>query len=132
TSFKYPEEVFVYPPQWLPAIPPVVTVSPYVTFEEIEEAQPPRELAADRWASLWPRIQEVLWSRARDGLPAEPMAELDESAIRRAMVQGLWRSVSAAIPQSVWHETDEAILRAVEDRVGPDRVQDVWMQAYRG
>ena len=34
TSFKYDEEIFVYPPKWVPSAPGVRTHSPYVNIEE--------------------------------------------------------------------------------------------------
>src|SRR4051794_39814403 len=36
TSFKYEEEVFVYPPKWIPSTPSVISKSPYVTTEDFD------------------------------------------------------------------------------------------------
>ncbi|HEX72291.1 MAG TPA: hypothetical protein ENN65_03145, partial [Candidatus Hydrogenedentes bacterium] len=33
TSFKYPEEIVVYPPKWIPSAPHAVAQSPYVSAE---------------------------------------------------------------------------------------------------
>ena len=59
TSFKYDEEIFVYPPQWIPVAPPAVATSPFVTTELLGSL-PPKESGweEERWRQLEPLLRQ--------------------------------------------------------------------------
>lgn len=56
TSFKYTEEIFKFPPHWIPAFPSQVVHSPYVTGEEFDPAEKLEAISQERWESLWAEI----------------------------------------------------------------------------
>lgn len=66
TSFKYPEETFVYPPRWIPEVPLASTGSPY--FDTRGLARP--EGSGDLTDADWSRAQAVLGAQERDAVAA--------------------------------------------------------------
>jgi ABC-type glycerol-3-phosphate transport system permease component len=132
TSFKYPEEMGLYPPRWVPAVPPAVRQSPYVTADLCQPVAPPRALGAQRWAALRPRLEQALWERARDMLGPLLSPQLDSPTTREALSTGLWENLAPSLPDSVWAGTDEAICQALLDRLEADRLDDVWLSVFRG
>ena len=51
TSMKYDEEIFVYPPRWLPSWPETVTASPYASDESVLGAERPEGVSAAQLAA---------------------------------------------------------------------------------
>lgn len=132
TSFKYPEEIFVYPPRWVPAVPEPVRQSPYITLEELAPMQRPEALTVDRWDELAPELEALLWRHAEPRLTARQMEGVEAAVLRDALVTGLWSSVTAGLPTTTWDGERPAVLDAVEGRLDENRVGDVWTTIHRG
>ena len=62
TSMKYDEEIFVYPPQWIPALPANVEASPYASVESVGTLERPDGVSDSRWNDLVQRAEPALWS----------------------------------------------------------------------
>lgn len=131
TSFKYPEEIVVYPPKWIPSVPHAVAQSPYVSAELYSSVERPPGMARERWERLWPEIKAALWARAAVMLGTERLAGLDDAAIREAVTQGLWQSIVTGMPLDSWAQPDEALVAAFAARVDEGRVDDVWTSVFR-
>ena len=72
TRFKYDEEIFVYPPRWVPSLPHRAEISPYVTAESLEELRAPERMSQGEWRSLWQRLEPMLWAKGKELLGGEP------------------------------------------------------------
>ncbi len=131
TSFKYPEEIVVYPPKWIPSTPHAVAQSPYVSAELYKPVERPAGMPRDRWERLWPAIEAALWARAVATLGPERPAGLHEIEVRAAVTQGLWQTVAAGMPANIWEQPDEALAAAFAGRVDEGRVDDVWTTVFR-
>jgi multiple sugar transport system permease protein len=131
TSFKYPEEVAVYPPKWVPAAPRAARQSPYVSGELFKPVAPPPELDPARWDTLWPRFETMFWERARALLGPERLEGLDEASLRQVLAQALWQGTAPGIPGDTWRELDQTLLDTLAARVDADRVEDAWSAVFR-
>jgi len=131
TSFKYSEEIYVYPPKWIPSIPGGHPRSPYVTAELFDEPEAPQGVGRDRWKTLWPKAAEALWEEGKAFIPADRLADLDPERVKDVVTRGLWDTVSPGVRVSVWKEDDAAVMKALVERVDASRMDDVWRQAYR-
>ena len=131
TSFKYDEEIFVYPPRWVPSFPRGVELSPYVTSESLEELQAPEGLAQKRWPALWRRLEPALWTRGRELLGAERLAGLDETEVRQALGRGLFTLAARGVPKKVWRKEETEIVAAVVARVDAPLVDSAWEMVFR-
>ena len=60
TGFQYNEEIFTYPPKWIPSFPQRVLRFPYVTAELHEAIERPSQLTRARWTGLWPRLEQAI------------------------------------------------------------------------
>ena len=63
TSMKYDEEIFVYPPRWLPAWPQAIENSPYLSDEALTDTESLQKVPAERWQMLWPDLEPALGAR---------------------------------------------------------------------
>ncbi len=131
TSFKYPEEITAYPPQWIPSVPGVALRSPFVSAELFEAPRSPEALAPDRWESLWLQAEQILWETGAVMLGPERARGLPESELRPALTQALLETVSRGVPVDVWTQDDAAILDALRARTTLDRLEDVWSLLFR-
>jgi ABC-type glycerol-3-phosphate transport system permease component len=131
TSFKYDEEIFVYPPKWIPSIPGGIVRSPYVTLEDYTSVIKPASISKNRWEQLWPKLQEALWQEGRAILGDERMVGLNEQKLRAALANGLWVAVSPSIARDTWQGRDEQIIDVVVARIDTGRVDGVWRNIFR-
>ena len=130
TSFKYEEEIFVYPPKWVPSTPSVVLRSPYIAAEdrpgELEIGRP-SALAPARWKALWPQLHEAFRRRAVELLGAERDAlSVAEPAAVDAVADGLWNRASRGVSDAAWEADDDELLSAVPARVQREDARAVW------
>lgn len=132
TSFKYTEELGIYPPRWVPSVPPAVRQSPYVTTETCKPVAPPRRLSPERWLSLRPRLEQAFWEKARPLLGVLLTPELDAAATRAALFEGLWENLAPSLPDRAWDGTDEAICNTLLAKLDAERLDDVWLAVHRG
>jgi len=131
TSFKYDEEIFVYPPKWLPSAPADVARSPYATAELYQPVAPPPSLEAGRWDALWPQIEEALWDKGQALLGDRPTGGINTDELRRTLTHGLWADASGGVAKEAWSGEDAGIIQAVVARVDAERVEDVWGSIFR-
>jgi len=131
TSFKYTEELGVYPPRWIPTVPPAVRRSPYVTDDLCKPVEPPKAMAVERWERLRPRLEEALWERSRAMLGPLLVAEVDSDSTRDALFTGLWENLAPSLTEDAWNGTDEAIARALLAKLDAERLDDVWLSLFR-
>ena len=94
TSMKYDEEIFVYPPRWLPQWPQAVGASPYVSAGAAGGFARPQGMSARRWAVLWPRIEAAIWAHARDMVSADLASRLEEGTLRVALGPALYAAAA--------------------------------------
>jgi len=126
TSFKYREEIGVYPPKWLPSVPGRITRSPYVSDERIEPVRRPSDVEEGRWRRLWPALADALWRRGREMLGDGRADRLPRADLEPALVRGLWHATWRSVPRHVWAQSDARIVEAVVGRLDATRVDDVW------
>ena len=126
TSFKYREEIGVYPPKWLPSVPGRITRSPYISDERIEPVHRPAEVGEVRWRRLWPALADALWRRGRNMLGDRRADKHSRADLEPALVRGLWHATWRSVPRDVWAGSDASVVEAVVDRADAARVDDVW------
>jgi len=131
TSFKNSEEVFTYPPKWVPSVPGRILRSPYVTAETFEEVKRPAFMDKERWAGLWPKVEAAVWGKGLQVLGEERTVGLDAGGLRREFVRGLWVAASRGMPRNAWQGNDGEIVASVVARVDQERVDEVWDSIYR-
>ncbi|MHC4295471.1 MAG: hypothetical protein ACYSTL_07780, partial [Planctomycetota bacterium] len=131
TSFKYAEEVYVYPPKWIPSAPGSRVRSPYVTDNLFDNLIPPDGMSRERWKQLWPKVEEAFWAKAEPMLGAERLGQLEPDSVRPVVARGLWDTASPGVRPSVWEESDDAILATLLEPVDESRLEDVWRLAFR-
>ena len=127
TSFKYEEEIFVQPPQWIPSTPRAVARSPYLAADERADVERPTAVSAKRWETLWPNLSDALRERGlkllgeqRDGLSVRDPDTLD------AVAAGLFTRAASGLPDAAWQADDAAIVATVARRVEKDDAEVVW------
>ena len=109
TSAKTNEELGVFPPRWIPAVPWYSERSPFVDADAYEAMQPPKRLARRAWADLRGPVEEALWRQAAAALGTEAVETVDRTvagseAFREQMVRGVWSQVREIIPDEVGAE----------------------------
>jgi len=127
TSFKYDEEIFVYPPKWVPALPGARHHSPYVASEE----QVPAEVRG-RWAEVEGRLEPALWERGRMLLGEERLVGLDEGQVRLFLTEALFAAAARRVSRGDWAREGEGFDAAVLARLDGPIVQAAWEGIYRG
>ena len=131
TSFKYDEEIFVYPPRWVPALPQRVEASPYVTAESLEELRAPEGMGRNGWRPLWRRLEPALWEKGKGLLEEERLAGLDEKRVREVLTHGLFSLAARGVPREVWEGSEGEMVAAVLERVDGPLVDSVWEVGFR-
>lgn len=131
TSFKYAEEVYVYPPKWIPSVPGGQVRSPLVSGDLLKRLEPPAGMSRDRWKPLWPRIVDALWAKAEPMLGPERLGQLEPDSVKPIVAHGLWDNVSPGVRAAAWEESDDAIVKTLVDRVDETRLEDVWRLCFR-
>ncbi|MEW6356551.1 MAG: ABC transporter permease subunit [Planctomycetota bacterium] len=125
TSFKESDEIFTYPPQWIPRIPEAVRKSPYVATDEYDPMERPEAMTAARWRDLEPKIRQALWEKAQPMLPARP------PGLETQLVQGLWDEAYKGIPDEVWSADEAEVLRTVTERIDANLFEKTWRRVFR-
>ena len=133
TSFKYDEEIFVYPPRWIPAIPADVPSSPYVTAEMLAELPPEGSgWSQPRWDAAWPQLVAHLWQQQGQRIRQLPqVATLPLASLRQTVVHGLVTHAARSLPEDSWRSNDEALFRALTSRVDDELFDTVWDAVFR-
>ena len=131
TSMKYDEEIFVYPPRWLPQWPQPIGISPYVSAEVVADFERPQGISARRWEMLWPRIEAAIWARAQGMIDADLAARLKEGTLRAVLGPALYAVSAPGVAQSAWSGDDTALVAALVSRIDQASVDEVWSAIYR-
>jgi hypothetical protein len=127
TSFKYDEEIFVYPPKWLPSVPGARVHSPYVNSEE----HVPAEIRA-RWAEVRARLEPALWARGLDLLGAGRLEGLDEAQVRPVLGEALFAAAGRRVARGDWAREGEGFDAAVLARLDAPVAAAAWESIFRG
>ncbi|MFH1566545.1 MAG: ABC transporter permease subunit [Gemmatimonadota bacterium] len=132
TSFKYNEEILVYPPRWVPGLPSPVRSSPYVTLESVAPAARPPAVDGARWARLRPRLEAALWTRALelDG-PRLADSPVPADELRPAVTHALLALAVEGVPPAVWRGPDAPAVAAVSARADTTLLDAAWTAVYR-
>lgn len=128
TSMKYDEEIFVYPPRWMPSLPASVQTSPYATDESIVDFERPRTISAARWRDVMEQSHPLLHQTARPFLPAN----IDHAWLQGPLASALFAASARVMPPDLWSEEDEAITAALKQRIDAAMVRDALAIVYRG
>jgi len=108
TSAKQNDELAVFPPRWVPRIPWHSDRSPFVDGAACDAMKAPGQLDERTWGRLRPAIEDALWTRVRETLPAERLADIeamaDQEQFRPQIVRGLWLQIQELVPERIWKE----------------------------
>ncbi len=127
TSFKYDEEIFVYPPKWLPSAPGARMHSPYVNSEE----QLPAEVRA-RWAVVRQHLEPALWERGCALLGNERMAGLEPAQVRPVLGEALFAAAARRVARGDWQREGDRFDAAVLARLDSFIAAAAWEGIFRG
>jgi ABC-type glycerol-3-phosphate transport system permease component len=131
TSFKEREEIFRYPPNWIPETPRPPVVSPYAArYDPNAEMSRPEPLDQARWPQVEGKIVQALWSKASDLIPSDVQRN-DLPDLKGHLVTGLWFEIQKSLPDSTWRESDDVICAEASKRVTSDLFDKVWRKVYR-
>ena len=131
TSMKYDEEIFVYPPRWIPALPTTVSSSPYATDESTIKAEQPASFSLVRWQDFVEKGCAALWQASQEPL-AQTSRLLAAETLRPALEDALFSAAARGVAPSIWYEDDDAIIAALVQRVDAVMVKDALALVYRG
>ncbi len=106
TSFKYPEETFVSPPQWVPAAAHPRDRSPYVVSPAVAH-------------DVGDEAAQAIWQDAKVFLPTGQLDALGETSVRNALLAELLADAPTDGPDSP------------TVRVAKDQVRTLWDRVYR-
>lgn len=130
TTFKYEEEVFIFPPKWVPAIAQRPLESPWIVPKG--EAVPrPEAVSPERWELLQPQLEEALSNRSLEILDDGRLDGLPPDDLWPALSAGVWSAASIGVSETTWNGLDAEIVQEVLDRLDAERVEDVWQEVYR-
>ena len=131
TSAKSSEELGIFPPRWVPAVPWYAVRSPFVDGDAYDPMEPPKRLARQEWTDLRGPIAEALWRQAQAHLGPEALEATQRTfagsdSFREQMVRGLWSQAREIIPDEVAADglvafvakaVTPAMVRQAEDRI---------------
>jgi len=128
TSMKYDEEIFVYPPRWIPALPANVEASPYASVESVGTLERPDGVSDSRWNDLVQRAEPALYGAA------EPFLDSAENQtwLRGPLSRALFVAGARALPLDLWQRDGDALVAALVKRVDRGAVHDAMTLVYRG
>ncbi|MFT5376426.1 MAG: ABC-type glycerol-3-phosphate transport system permease component [Candidatus Latescibacterota bacterium] len=129
TSMKYDEEIFVYPPRWVPALPATVSSSPYATDESIIEAERPASFSLARWQDVVGKGGTALWNVGQEQLGQK---EREHDTLRATLTKALFSAAARGVMPKTWEKGDQAIVAALVQRVDAAMVKDALALVYRG
>ncbi|MEE3233393.1 MAG: hypothetical protein VX294_04440, partial [Candidatus Latescibacterota bacterium] len=129
TSMKYDEELFVYPPRWLPTIPSNVIDSPYSTDESIRRADQPTQFSKEQWREFQKRASESLLNAAKPNLPKNWE---DTPPLNKSLGNALFHVAARSIPPNEWDINNENLVTALIEHVNLSVIRDAIATIYRG
>ena len=129
TSMKYDEELFVYPPRWLPTIPSNVIDSPYSTNESIRRADRPTQFSKEQWLKFQKRASESLFNIAKPNLPTNWE---DTPPLNKSLGNALFHVAARSIPPNEWDINNENLETALIKHVNLSAIRDAIATIYRG
>jgi|WetSurMetagenome_2_1015567.scaffolds.fasta_scaffold08210_2 ABC-type glycerol-3-phosphate transport system permease component len=123
TSSKQSDELAVYPPQWVPRVPTYSEQSPFVDRAAYDDLARPDQLDESAWDRLRPALEEAVWTRAREVLPPERLADIeamaDHEQFRTQIVRGLWMQLKETVPDRIWKEAADGSAGAQAPETSP-------------
>lgn len=127
TSMKYDEEIFVYPPRWLPTLPANVHSSPYATEESVSAVDRPASFSTSRWNALREGARPALYRAAQPFLTETE----DQHWLHAALTSALFAASARAMPLALWEQGEGDIVAAMEQRIDAAMVRDAVAIVYR-
>jgi len=130
TTFKGDEEIFVYPPNWIPSIPYYSSQSPYIDRYEFREFKRPEGMSGAQWERLQMPLRKALWQAAQQAAGADPSIRLGPGN-QEAVVNGLWEQILPALPESAMRAGSEAVVGQAVKLVTERAVAKTWARVYK-
>lgn len=128
TSAKVNDEM--YPPRWIPQVPPGVIESPYIALRENERPLRPVGVAEENWERVLQPVVDAVSARAQaiapnlpdfflPYLPAQPLAE------------GIVNRLVKRTPDALFTEPTPVVTEWFSARVDEETVREVFDTVYR-
>ena len=133
TSAKTNEELGVFPPRWIPAVPWYAEKSPFVDGAAYDAMDPPRDMPAGDWQGERAGVEASLWSQIEAKLGAERARKIasdvaGQDLFRDQMVRGVWSQVREIVPDK---PKPSAFRAFVDKAVTPAMVDRCWDRILR-
>jgi multiple sugar transport system permease protein len=128
TSAKTSDEL--YPPRWVPQIPPGVTESPYVMLRANERPRQPVLVSDEDWERLRLPIREAIQEALHEHgatLPPFVLTYLDEPD----WADGIFNRLLKRAPEAMFKQDEESVTAWFAERVEPGPAFDVFDTVYR-
>lgn len=128
TSCKVPDEM--YPPKWLPQVPPGVVESPYVALRENERVQRPVGVSRDDWERTNGPIQHAITEKLlslADQLPEFYRPYLEEPAL----AEGIFNRLLKRAPEELFAKVPDFAAGWFADRMDAKLASEVFETVYR-
>ncbi|HEO70516.1 MAG TPA: ABC transporter permease subunit [Candidatus Hydrogenedentes bacterium] len=128
TSCKVADEM--YPPRWIPQIPPHVVESPYIALRDNEYAERPLRVSEENWRRLAGPIKQAISNRAvalADELPQFYAPYLAEPAL----AEGLFARLLKRTPDELFEKVEPLATSWFAERTDLPIIREVFDVVYR-
>ncbi|HPC16124.1 MAG TPA: ABC transporter permease subunit [Candidatus Hydrogenedentes bacterium] len=128
TSAKVADEM--YPPRWLPQIPPRVVQSPYIQLRVNEKAEKPSRVTEENWKRMAAPIQTAITSRLVELSPALP--EFFRPYLHEPdWAEGVFARLLKRMPDEVFEKSEEDAAAWFVKNLDADLAAEVFDAVYR-
>jgi ABC-type glycerol-3-phosphate transport system permease component len=128
TSAKVPDEM--YPPRWMPQIPPRVVHSPYIQLRENERAEKPLRVSDANWTRLSGPIQQAVTAKLAgitDKLPEFFHPYLGDPAL----AEGVFARLLKRAPDELFEKSQDIATAWFAQNVDDQIAVEVFDAVYR-
>ncbi len=128
TSCKVPDEM--YPPRWIPQVPPGVVESPYIRIRDNEKPVRPSRVSEEDWERLEGPIEVAITERVigmADKLPEFYGQYLGEPDL----AHGIMNRIIRRAPDELFEKNAAVAASWFTERVSPELVAEVFDMVYR-
>jgi len=128
TSAKVPDEM--YPPRWIPQIPPRVVDSPYVRMRDNERPERPSLVSRKNWGRLNEPIREAISAKLLEMAPELP--EFYRPHLEaHDLAEGIFARLLKRTPDELFSKSESEATVWFTDKVDMEIVREVFDAVYR-
>ena len=113
TSAKTNEELGVFPPRWVPAVPWYAEQSPFVDGAAYDPMEPPRDMPAKEWEDVHVQVEDTIWRQCIARL-GETKAELGFKPVGGPAFLTIMHKDGHIEDRTIWISAEDRLLEQDE------------------